>query len=120
VQASCLPSEESGAGVPPAFSSLPSASPDPTGRVHINATQYFGGIPADVWNFRVGGYQVCEKWLKDRKGRTLDYADIQHYQKIVVALIETMRLMAAIDQTIETHSGWPGAFGVKGKQLEFT
>ena len=47
----------------------------------------------DVWNFHIGGYQVCEKWLKDRKGRTLSKDDIAHYQKIVVALTETIRLM---------------------------
>jgi len=79
-------------------------------RVWINPTQYFGGVPAAVWNFHIGGYQVCEKWLKDRKGRTLTYEDIQHYQKIVVALNETIRLMAEIDQVIETQGGWPTAF----------
>jgi hypothetical protein len=79
-------------------------------RVWINPIQYFGGIPAAVWNFHIGGYQVCEKWLKDRKGRTLTYEDIQHYQKIVVALNETIRLMAEIDQAIETQGGWPVAF----------
>jgi len=79
-------------------------------RVWINPTQYFGGVPAAVWSFHIGGYQVCEKWLKDRKGRTLTYEDIQHYQKIVVALNETIRLMAEIDQVIETQGGWPTAF----------
>jgi hypothetical protein len=73
-------------------------------------TRGFGGIPEDVWNFRVGGYQVCEKWLKDRKGRTLSMDDITHYQKIVVALNETIRLMGEIDKVIEAHGGWPGAF----------
>jgi len=67
-----------------------------------------------VWTFRIGGYPVCEKWLKDRKGRVLDYADLQHYQKTVVTLHETIRLMAAIDLTIETQGGWPGAFGGGG------
>ncbi len=85
------------------------------GCVHINTTQYFGGILADVWNFRIGGYQVCEKWLKDRKGRTLDYADIQHYQRIVVALSVTIRLMGDIDRTIEVQGGgWPEAFEIRG------
>ena len=70
-----------------------------------------------IENPMVGGYQVCEKWLKDRKGLTLDYADFQHYQKIVVALRETMRLMPAIDQTIEAHGGWPGAFGDVGNHF---
>jgi len=63
-----------------------------------------------VWSFRVGGYQVCEKWLKHRNGCTLDHADLQHYWKIVVALSATIRLMAAVYQTIEAQGGWPGAF----------
>ena len=79
-------------------------------RVFINSTSSFRGVSADVWNFRIGGYQVCEKWLKDRKGRTLSKDDIAHYHKIVVALSETIRLMAEIDKVIEAHGGWPGAF----------
>jgi hypothetical protein len=55
--------------------------------------------------------QVCEKWLKDRKGRKLTIDDIAHYQKIVVALKETICLMTEIDETIEAYGGWPGAFG---------
>ncbi len=70
----------------------------------------FKGVREDVWNFHIGGYQVCQKWLKDRKGRTLSKDDITHYQKIVIALSETIRLMAEIDKVIETHGGWPGAF----------
>ena len=67
-------------------------------------------MPEAVWNFHIGGYQVCEKWLKDRKGRKLSKDDIAHYQKIVVALNETIRIMAEIDAVIEKHGGWPGAF----------
>jgi hypothetical protein len=74
------------------------------GRVWINATQYFGGLPENIWNFKVGGYQVCEKWLKDRKGRVLSREDIDHYQRVVVALKETMRLMKEIDKVIVK---WP-------------
>jgi len=70
----------------------------------------FRGVPKEVWNFHIGGYQVCERWLKDRKGRTLAKDDITHYQKIVVAVAETIRLMKEIDDVIETHGGWPGAF----------
>jgi len=70
----------------------------------------FRGVPEEVWNFHIGGYQVCDKWLKDRKGRTLTDDDIAHYQKIVVALSETIRLMAEIDRVIDAHGGWPGAF----------
>jgi predicted helicase len=67
----------------------------------------FKGVREDVWNFHIGGYQVCEKWLKDRKGRVLTKDDLAHYQKIVVALSETIRLMAEIDALIEKHGGWP-------------
>ena len=56
----------------------------------------FKGVPEAVWNFHIGGYQVCHKWLKDRKGRTLSDEDIAHYHKIVVALNETIRLMQEI------------------------
>jgi hypothetical protein len=73
-------------------------------------TSGFQGVPEAVWKFHIGGYQVCEKWLKDRKGRTLSEEDIEHYHKIVVALSETILLMAEIDTVIEAHGGWPGAF----------
>jgi predicted helicase len=66
--------------------------------------QYFEGIPPEVWNFHIGGYQVCEKWLKDRRGRTLTYGDLEHYCKVVTALSETIRLMAEIDAAIPK---WP-------------
>lgn len=90
--------------------SIPKKPTYKDGAVWINATQRFEGVPEAVWNFHVGGYQVCEKWLKDRKGRTLSAEDIVHYQRVVVALNETIRLMAEIDRVIETHGGWPGAF----------
>jgi predicted helicase len=77
------------------------------GRVWINKTQCFVGVPPEVWEFHVGGYQVCQKWLKDRKGRPLTHAEKEHYQKIITALAETIRLMAAIDEAIEEHGGWP-------------
>ncbi|HXL36854.1 MAG TPA: type ISP restriction/modification enzyme, partial [Ktedonobacteraceae bacterium] len=77
------------------------------GRVYINEEQYFEGVPPKVWNFHVGGYQVCHKWLKDRKGRTLTFEDIQHYQRVVAALGETIELMEQIDVAIEEHGGWP-------------
>jgi len=79
-------------------------------RVCINPEQYFGGVPSRVWSFRIGGYQVCEKWLKDRKGRKLTYEDTRHYQQIVVALKETIRLMAQIDAVIGEYGDWPAAF----------
>ena len=77
------------------------------GRVWINRDQYFEGVPEQVWDFHVGGYQVCQKWLKDRKGRTLSFQDIQHYQRIVSALSETIRLMSEIDNSIDASGGWP-------------
>jgi len=83
---------------------------DETVWIDKSQTTGFKGVPENVWNFHIGGYQVCGKWLKDRKGRRLTKDDIEHYQKIVVALNETIRLMDEIDKVIEKHGGWPGAF----------
>lgn len=69
-----------------------------TGRVYINKEQYFGNVPEIAWNFYIGGYQPAQKWLKDRKGRTLTNSDIEHYQKIIVALTETDRIMKEINE----------------------
>ena len=70
------------------------------GKVFINAEQYFGNVPEIAWNFYIGGYQPAQKWLKDRKGRALTNTDIEHYQKIIVALAETNRIMKEIDSNI--------------------
>lgn len=85
------------------------------GRVYINAAdvrrgvraQYFEGVPAEAWEFQVGGHQVCEKWLKDRRGQQLTYDDLTHYQKVVTALAATIELMDVIDDAIEERGGWP-------------
>jgi predicted helicase len=74
------------------------------GRVYINKTQYFDDVPSEVWNFTIGGYQVCEKWLKDRRERQLTHDDLQHYKKIVTALSRMIELMQEIDATIPA---WP-------------
>jgi Type ISP C-terminal specificity domain len=66
--------------------------------------QYFEGVPPEIWNFHIGGYQVCEKWLKDRRGRTLTYEDLEHYCKVITALSETICLMEEIDAAIPQ---WP-------------
>jgi predicted helicase len=86
------------------------APPCKSGATQQPGTCGFQGVPEAVWNFHIGGYQVCEKWLKDRKGRTLTDDDIAHYHKIIVAISETIRLMTEIDEVIDHHGGWPGAF----------
>ncbi len=75
-------------------------------RLYINKQQYFEAIPPEVWTFKIGGYQVLDKWLKDRKKakRSLSFDDILHYQRIVIALKETIDIMKKIDQLIPT---WP-------------
>ncbi|OBQ52889.1 N-6 DNA methylase [Tamlana sp. s12] len=68
------------------------------GRIWINESKYFDNVPLTAWEFYIGGYQPAQKWLKDRKERTLEFDDILHYQKIIVALYETDRLMKEIDK----------------------
>jgi len=74
------------------------------GRVYLNKSQYFEGVAPEVWGFYVGGYQVLEKWLKDRQGRQLSYDELTHYRQIVAALGRTIELMAEIDRVIPQ---WP-------------
>ena len=68
------------------------------GRVWINDAQYFDNVPRIAWEFYIGGYQPAQKWLKDRHGRRLNFDDIRHYQQMIVALTETVRLMQEIDR----------------------
>ena len=69
-------------------------------RVYINKEQYFGNVSELAWSYYVGGHQPAQKWLKDRRGRTLDYKDILHYGHIIYALEETDRIMKEIDQIL--------------------
>ena len=75
-------------------------------RVYVNPSQYFEGMEKEVWEFMIGGYQVCEKWLKDRKKTDccLSVDDLKHYMKIVVAIRETIRIMGEVDGLI---AEWP-------------
>jgi predicted helicase len=71
-----------------------------SGKVYINDKQYFGNVPEVAWNFYIGGYQPSRKWLKDRKGRKLTNSELEHYQKIIVALTETNKIMQEIDKIL--------------------
>jgi len=89
-------------GSPPAI-----AGPAPAkagGGDNRGGGQHFDGVPPEVWQFHIGGYQVCQKWLKDRRGRMLSGDDIEHYKKVVKAIAETIRIMREIDRVIP---GWP-------------
>jgi len=66
-------------------------------RVCINETQHFAPVPAAVWEYQIGGFQVCEKWLKDRRERVLTLDEINTYCRIVTALARTMEVQAQID-----------------------
>ena len=79
----------------------------PTGRIWINDQQYFDGVPVTAWEFYIGGYQPAQKWLKDRHGRKLNFEDILHYQKIIVALTGTHRIMQTIDSLLHSNPPLP-------------
>lgn len=98
----------------PALSSFPLAGDNTVararydaGRVYINSAQYFDKVPEAAWNFRIGGYPVLEKWLKERKKRRLTFDELQHFHRVVAALAKTADIMIKIDQSIRDHDGWP-------------
>jgi predicted helicase len=70
-------------------------------RIHFNEKQYFEGIPQDIWQYQIGSYQVCRKWLKDRKGRCLSLEDVKHYCRMVTALQKTIEIQKEIDNIYE-------------------
>lgn len=89
------------------------------GKMPINDTQWFEDVPQESVDFSIGGYKPLQKWLHDRaetgganpaQGRILSENDILHYRRMVVAITETRRLMAKIDNLINDHGGWPNAF----------
>lgn len=82
-------------------------------------TKGFTNVPENVWDFQIGGYQVCHKWMKDRQsvggktprlGRILSNVEINHYQNIINSISETIRIVPLIDETVEATGGWPDAF----------
>ena len=85
------------------------------GRVRINHAQFFDGVTPTIYCFAIGGDRPAEKWLKDRKGRTLSADDINHYCRAVGALAEAPHRMAEIDHIVDQHGEWPSAF----RSLEF-
>ena len=78
-------------------------------RVYINSEQFFEGVPESAWNFYIGGYQPAQKWLKDRKGMTLSFEDVKHYQCIIYVLQQTERLMQEIDEKTKSQDHGVGS-----------
>lgn len=72
-----------------------------SGAIYINKTSYFTHIDQQVWDMTIGGYQPCQRWLKDRKGMTLTNDDINHYKQMIVAIQRTIEIMDEIDRVIE-------------------
>jgi predicted helicase len=70
-------------------------------RVMISPDNWFAGVPADVWEYHIGGYQVAAKWLKDRKGRTLSSEEIVTYARVITALAETIKIQSGLDALFE-------------------
>jgi len=79
------------------------------GRICVNRDVWLATVPGEVWDFHAGGHQVCKKWLKDRRGRTLSECDLAIYCGLVSAIGGTLRTMTEIDTAIQAAGGWPGA-----------
>jgi predicted helicase len=78
--------------------------------IWINSDSHFEQVPLAVWEFEVGGYQVCRKWLRDRRGRQLTAEEIDQYRRLVLALSDTLQRTATIDRLIDRFGSWPEAF----------
>ncbi len=65
--------------------------------IYVNAQQYFAPVPPDVWNYQIAGYQICQKWLRSRKGRQLTFEDIKQYCQITTTISKTLKIQHNID-----------------------
>lgn len=88
---------------------------DKVGKLFINATSGFANVHQSIWQHTIGGYQVLHKWLDDRRKakRDLGQEDITHWLRVYASLEATQKLMPQVDEAIEAHGGWPGAFSQK-------
>jgi len=72
-------------------------------RVWINKSQYFDGISKEVWEYRIGAYQVMAKYLKDRKGRKLSLEEIEHYMRVAKAIGRTREVQGKVEEVLFTR-----------------
>jgi len=72
-------------------------------RIYINANNYFEKIDKVIWDYQIGGYQVLEKWLKDRKGQIMKLDEVNTYCKIADVLKKTVKIQKAIDLIYAQH-----------------
>lgn len=79
-------------------------------RVSINDAQYFEGVRGDIWGYRIGSYEVCKKWLSERRGRRLSVDDCRRFSAVLHAIEETLSEQLKIERTVAAHGGWPLAF----------
>ena len=70
-------------------------------KVFINKTQFFANVQEDVWNYWIGGHQIAQKWIKERKGEVLSESDVANYCNIVGIINETIKVIKKIDEVIE-------------------
>ena len=84
------------------------------GKLWINTKQWFGGVSAAVWGFKIDSYEVCKKWLSPRRGRALSTDESRRFALVLNALRETIEEQSKIDRTIETCGGWSDAFRLVG------
>jgi hypothetical protein len=86
------------------------------GRVYINNAQHFEGVTPEIWKYQIGGYQVCDKWLKDRKGRILSLDEIRHYCRVVTAIKNTIEIQKEIDNLYPEIEKETIEFKIKDKE----
>lgn len=87
------------------------------GKIWVNTKQYFSGVSAAVWGFKIGSYEVCKKWLSAKRGRSLSSDDSRRFSMVLTALRGTLDEQSKIDHAIESHGGWPDAFRMTGGEV---
>jgi predicted helicase len=92
-------------------------------KVFVTKRGYFDNVKQEIFSFRIGGYQVCKTWFSagnksglQRKGRPLTDNEINTFRRILASILKTISIRKTIDEVIDAHGGWPGAFVASSKK----
>jgi len=71
-------------------------------KIWINDEQYFTAVSEEIWNYKIGGFRICEKWLKERRGRILSFEESELFKQIILSITLTIKIQNDIDKLYES------------------
>lgn len=61
----------------------------------VNKSLYFKNVSKEVWEYKIGGYQVLDKYLKSHKNENIDYS---HFENVIKILTKSLEIESEISK----------------------